>query len=357
MNKEKTYKILSAILIFQWAFYQFVAQYPSFIESYYSKGIYPIISNILHFTLGWIPFSFGDLLYFLLVVLLLLSLFKFIKNRKLDVIKTLYKSLAFLSVVYFIFNVGWGLNYYRNPINERLNFENTEYSKTELINFTKQLITKLNSVQKSITLNDSIVVENPMNRTIIQENAFKSYEVLGKINSDFTIKNKSVKKSLLSTPLTYAGFAGYLNPFTNEAQVNRLIPKNNYAATACHEIAHQIGIASENEANFVGFLAATHSDSKYFNYSGYLMALRYCLSDLYRNDKVAFEELKLTINKGILKDMQNSQNFWMSYQNRSEKYFKWFYDFFLKANKQKDGIRSYSKMVSLLINYYKTSAL
>ncbi len=51
------------------------------------------------------------------------------------------------------------------------------------------------------------------------------------------------------------GFAGYLNPITNEAQVNALIPKNNYPATICHEIAHQVGIASESEANFVGYLA------------------------------------------------------------------------------------------------------
>ena len=258
MNKEKTYKILSAILIFQWAFYQLIAQYPSFIETYYSNGIYPIISNLLHLALGWIPFSVGDLLYILLVVIVLTNLLKSIKNKKLSLMKTIFKTLGILSVVYFVFNIGWGLNYYRIPLNERLGFENTEYSKEELIDFTKQLITKLNTVQYSITLNDSIPVKNPMNRAEIQENAFKSYQVLGAINNKFTIKNKSVKKSILSTPLTYAGFAGYLNPFTNEAQVNKLIPKNNYASTTCHEISHQIGIASENEANFVGFLAATH---------------------------------------------------------------------------------------------------
>ena len=51
--------------------------------------------------------------------------------------------------------------------------------------------------------------------------------------------------------------------------------------------------------------------------------------------------------------MKQSQAFWESYQNKSEKYFKIFYDNFLKANKQKDGIEGYSKMVVLLINYHK----
>jgi len=43
----------------------------------------------------------------------------------------------------------------------------------------------------------------------------------------------------------------------------------------CHELAHQVGIASESEANFMGYLATTNSDNVYFNYSGYLMAVRF----------------------------------------------------------------------------------
>ena len=153
------------------------------------------------------------------------------------------------------------------------------------------------------------------------------------------------------------GFAGYLNPFTGEAQVDKLIPKNNFAATSCHEIAHQTGIGSESEANFVGYLAATNFDNQYFNYSGYLLALRHCLVDVYRYDEEKFNQLKPLINKGIIKDIKKSQEFWDSYQNWSEKYFEIFYDSFLKANQQKEGIKSYHKMVSLLINYHKSVPL
>ncbi|MEX1383744.1 DUF3810 domain-containing protein, partial [Lutibacter sp.] len=180
------------------------------------------------------------------------------------------------------------------------------------------------------------------------------YSQLEKIYPQFKYASPKVKHSLFSVPLTYMGFGGYLNPITNEAQVNSLIPKNNYAATVCHEAAHQIGIASESEANFVGYLASTNSNDPFFKYSGYLMAMRYCISEVYRKDPASFEALKPLINKGILKDMQQSQKFWESYQNWSEKYFKTFYDNYLKANKQADGIKGYSKMVVLLINYHKS---
>jgi hypothetical protein len=67
--------------------------------------------------------------------------------------------------------------------------------------------------------------------------------------------------------------------------------------------------------------------------------------------------LKAQVNKGILKDIQQSEDFWASYQNWSEQYFKSFYDSFLKANKQIDGMESYNKVVLLLVNYYKTKEL
>jgi hypothetical protein len=35
----------------------------------------------------------------------------------------------------------------------------------------------------------------------------------------------------------YMGFSGYLNPFTNEAQVNYLGPMYTFPATTCREMA------------------------------------------------------------------------------------------------------------------------
>jgi hypothetical protein len=65
--------------------------------------------------------------------------------------------------------------------------------------------------------------------------------------------NLSTKKSLISLPLTYMGFSGYLNPFTNEAQVNYLGPMYTFPTTTCHEMAHQLGFASETECNLLAF--------------------------------------------------------------------------------------------------------
>ncbi|SNR33123.1 Protein of unknown function [Lutibacter agarilyticus] len=357
MKVEKTTKILTILLVMQWAFVQIIAQYPSFVEKYYANGLYVYISNLLRFVLGWVPFSIGDFIYTFLIFYILKSIFIATKKRKINFKKTFFKTGAILSILFFFFHLNWGLNYFRTPLFERLNFNKTTYSNTELIEFTETLITKINTVHTLITQNDTLVVAIPFTKNEIKQIASNSYKELEKIHPEFNYKNTSIKSSLFSLPLTYMGFAGYISPLTNEAQVNYLIPKNNYPATSCHEIAHQLGIASEKEANFVGYLAATTSKNKYVNYSGYLMALRYCLFEIYRKQPEKFEALKQTLNKGILKDIQNSQKFWQSYQNWSEQFFKIFYDSYLKANKQQYGINGYNKVVLLLINYHSTKEI
>ncbi len=341
----------------QWAFVQLIAQFPNVIENYYSKGLYLSISKFLRTIFGWLPISIGDLLYVFLILLILKQIYKAIKNKKINLKDTFFKLGGIVSIIYFIFHLNWGLNYFRLPLHESLHVENTQYSADELFEFTKKLITKTNSIHLAITNNDTVIVANNLSKSEIKSMARTAYEQLELIYPQFTYEIPATKHSLFSLPLTYMGFAGYLNPITNEAQINSLIPKNSYPATMCHEIAHQTGIASESEANFVGYLAAINSKDSYFNYSGYTMALRYCLFELYLKQPEKFDVLRNELSKGIQRDLKESQDFWKSYQNWSEKYFKSFYDSFLKANKQKDGIKGYNKMVVLLVNYYKTQDL
>lgn len=355
MEQKKTIKILVVLLVMQWAFVQIIAQFPNFVERFYSNGLYYFLTNFYQLFVGWIPFSIGDILYTLVILYLIKNIIYIIKNKDFNFKKSIWKLGAVISIIFFIFHFNWGLNYYRVRVHEKLNFEIQPYSSQELAQFSENLIYKLNEIHFSITKNDTVLIENPFTKNEIMEKSYEVYDEFQQKFPQFSYKKITVKKSLFSVPLTYMGFAGYLNPFTNEAQVNYLIPKSAFSSTVCHELAHQIGIGPESEANFIGYLAAINSSDSYFQYGSYLNALRYCLNELNYTNPEKFEELKALLNIGILKDLQQNQEFWESYQNWSEKYFKIFYDNFLKANNQEDGLKSYSKMVVLLINYYKTT--
>ncbi|MEH6407470.1 MAG: DUF3810 family protein, partial [Leeuwenhoekiella sp.] len=166
---------------------------------------------------------------------------------------------------------------------------------------------------------------------------------------------KSVKNSLFRYPLSVMGFSGYLNPITNEAQINGLIPAHRWPLVTCHEQGHQLGFAKENEANFIGIMATTRNSDPYFKYSGYIFALRYCLNEIYLRNPQAAELLKNKLNIGILKNYAQSYEFWSSYANPLEPYLAVFYGNYLKANNQPLGMQSYNYVVALVVNYFKTT--
>ena len=330
--------------------------YPEFVEQYYSNGLYVFLSKIMRYVFGWLPFSVGDLLYTLASIYLIRWLIINRKRIRKDTLNWILDIGATLSIAYFTFHILWAFNYYRQPLYKSLNIE-PEYTTEQLVSFTEKLILKSNNIHTSLVTNDSLKVELPFTKREVFKKVKNGYKKLSDVYPHLEYHPQSIKKSLYSIPLTYMGFSGYLNPFTNEAQVDGLIPTYKFPTTSCHEVAHQLGYAAENEANFIGSLAAIHNDDIYFQYSGYTFALRYCLAELFRRDPEIYELIAPTLNRGIIENYKEVQSFWLIYKNPLEPLFEKTFDSFLKANNQSDGMKSYSYVVALLVNYYEGRTL
>ena len=344
-------KILSILLIVQILFVQVIAKYPKLVEQYYSNGIYKYISSFLRTIFGWLPFSIGDVLYFIAIILIIRGIIRFYKQKPKKWSALFFSITAKLSILYFIFHLFWGLNYYRQPLQESMRLKVPKYNIDDLSFLTEKLLIKTQEIHYKITKNDTLPVSTNLTKTTIFKNASDSYLPLSKEYPQFEYKHSKVKKSLFSLPLTLMGFAGYLNPFTNESQVNYKVPKYLLSGIATHEIAHQLGYASESEANFISFLASINSNDLRQSYTGYLTALRYCLNEIYRTDQELYQEFASRLPIGVKNNIQQSRDFWKTYNNPLEPLFQKFYDLFLKSHHQKSGIRSYGKMVGLLMAY------
>jgi hypothetical protein len=330
---------------------KFLGQFPEFIEIYYSNGLYPVLSTCLRFTFGWLPFSFGDIFYSVSILYIIRWFVINFKRSYKDTKNWFIDVFSAITVIYFSFHLFWAMNYYRQPLHENLNLK-AEYSTEELIKTTKILIEKSNNLHTSLTKNDSVMVIFPMTKNEVIKNTPVGYSILEKKYPHLNYHPVSLKKSLLSYPLTIMGFSGYLNPLTNEAQVNYCIPVYKFPTTCAHEIAHQLGYAAENEANFMGFLASVNNPDPYFKYSGYTFALRHCLGELLRRDPKLYEKLATTINPGIYKNYQEVSDFWISHKNITEPVFRETYNSYLKANNQSKGMESYSYVVALYVNFF-----
>lgn len=348
--------ILPAFLIVQIISLQLLSFFPEVVERIYSNGLYVWISVFMRVVLGKIPFSVGDICYLIVIYFVLKWFWNKRKSWRSQWKNNLLQMSSVLSIFYFFFHFFWGINYYRVPLFEKMAISK-DYSDADLLNFTAKLITKTNAIHHEITKNDSLKVEFPYSKKQVFNGNSKGFQSLATLYPYFDYSNPSVKKSIISLPLTYMGFGGYLNPFTNEAQVNYLGPMYNFPTTTCHEMAHQLGYASESEANFIGFLASIKNKDKFFQYSGYSFALRYCLHYWLVRDETVLKQLLTTIHPGILANYKESEQFWEEYETFIDTGFRFFYDRFLKINQQREGIESYSRFVDLMVNYYKDKAL
>lgn len=345
---KSTYKIFITLSIIpQWLFVQWAANNPLWIETHYSLYWYPKLYAFSQFFWSSIPISIGDLGYLALAIWIISKL------RYLRKIKTYLDLGVLCAFVYFIFHVQWGLNYHRVPLNNQLDLPNG-YTTEELITITEHYIQKTNELQKKITKNDTIAVSIPYSNKDVFRKSQQAIQLLYPKWVLVPYNRDNVKASLFSTGLSYMGYGGYLNPFTLEAQVNAKTPLFSRPTTSCHEIAHQLGYAAENEANFIGILACINSRDIYFQYTGNALGIRYLLRELFnRNPKIA-SKLSDKIAVGVKKNFNEIADFWKSYENPLEPYFKKTFDSYLKANHQKSGIESYNLVVDLIVNYHKT---
>ena len=321
---------------------------PQIVESYYSVKFYPYISKFLRSIFDNFTFSIGDILY---IFTLTIIVFKVFKNRKMKIKKVIIDGLGILSVLYFIFHLFWGLNYYRTPLTQKLNLK-TNYSTEYLIKTTKEIILLTNKVHFDITNDTEKLVSLKLNFEDLKKEINIGYKNISKKYPFLKYYPSNQKKSLFSTPLSYMGFSGYFNPFTNETQLNWHTPKNSQPITQAHEQAHQLGFAAENEANFIAFLATYENNNIFIKYSALTFALRHCLNDLFIKDLDSFNYLKSSVNYGVLKDFENRQKKWNYFKNPLEPLFKKIYSKFLNINNQKLGIKSYSYVVAHIVNYY-----
>ncbi len=349
--RNRTSLILAILLPLQIIAIKIVSRFPEFIETWYSMGLYPYISKVMRFSVGLLPFSLGDLLYTFLIISIIRWFTIRIKTRFRNYKIWTLDILATFSIIYACFHLFWGLNYYRLPLHRTLKIKNT-YTTEELVLLTSTLIKKSNHIHSELVDDDSLKVDYKFKKSFLLLNTIDGYKQLSKDYPKLTYEGYSLKRSLYSIPLTYMGFNGYLNPLTNEAQVNTQILRYKIPTTASHEIGHQLGFAKENEANFIACLATMNHKDPYFQYSGFTFALRYCLNELYVRDRIMADELIKTIHPGILANYKEVRDFWETHKNPIEPFFQVTYNGFLKANNQADGMKSYSYVVALLVNYF-----
>lgn len=333
-----------------------------FAEQIYALRIYKFLSQLVSLITGIIPISLAEIIIILLPAVIIALICRFIyrickdrKNWMVHLVKAAINVLATGSVLLFTFTMFGGLNYYRYPFSYYSNLEIKDSSLEELYRLTKELAIQANELRSRVlTEDENGVFKLAMSKYELAETANMAIKQLSDEYPVLIGNYGQPKPILLSALMSYTETTGIFIPFTMEANVNVDIPDYTIPFTMLHELAHQRGFMREDEANFIAYLAGVRSDSIELKYSSIMHALVTAGNALYRQNSEMYKDIKSIYSDGVVKDLRANNEYWAKFEDTvvstvSNK----LNDTYLKANAQSDGVKSYGRMLDLLLALYR----
>lgn len=333
-----------------------IALSPSLTETLYSQGFYPCFSRLLRGLLGWLPFSFGDLLYAAAGIFLLWKMVRWVQrwraghSKQALLERLLQQTITGLLAVYVVFQLFWGLNYNRQGIAAQLGLQVLPYALRDLDILAIHLQERLEETSAQLDTTRRVHFDNT---TYLTAAAKTAYDTALRHYPFLAYRTPSLKPSLYSGLGQYIGFTGYYNPFTAEAQIKTSIPNFLKPFVATHEIAHQLGYAKESEANFVAFLSSHRAASADVRYAVYFELFLYTLSDIRSRDTAQARKYREAAPPQVQRDLQTLAAYLERSRNPIEPYMAKFYDAYLRWNNQPKGRESYNEVVAWMVAYGK----
>ena len=166
------------------------------------------------------------------------------------------------------------------------------------------------------------------------------------------LRDVTPKRAFYSRLMSWFNYTGFYFPFTGEANINTDPPGALIPATIAHEMAHQRGIASEQEANFVSILACVESGSAAYAYSGWLFGFIHLGNALCRWDPASYWEIAAFLPEEVWADLRANDVYWAQFETKAAQVSNAVYDTMLRSYGQNLGVRSYGAVVDLPLAWY-----
>ena len=295
-------------------------------------------------------FGVSVLVYIIYEILMLIVKSGRVKRLYRFVIRLAATGLA----VYAGYSMLWGVYYYGDDFIAESGLESGEISIAELETVTVYFAEKLNEYSGLVSRD-----ENGLYIADRQEILAKSPEVYLGIEQKFPSlegPDISAKGLRFSRVLSYMDFTGFFFPFTAEANVNTDFPPGLFASTVAHELAHQRGVAKEQEANFVSVLSCLDYGDVDYCYSACMLAYTHLGNALHSADYSAWYMVYMGLEESVQRDFAANRAYWQQFETPVQTVSTGVYEGFLQSYDQSLGMKSYGACVDLLVNYYYAEA-
>lgn len=307
MKYWRGYLTAALLFVLTWALKEFAEAHTVLIDM-----VYPYVSRMLQtFLTDWsagVDFCIWQMGIIVLVLALLVSIVLMIIFRW-NVVQWFGWVLACISVVNLLNTGLYGLNNYSGPISDDIHLEMTEYTATELASAAIYYRDKANELSTQIS-RDSKGVPVFSDFNVLAKQAGEGFRNMTYVHFQpiFAGSTQPVKELGWTGLFSSRGITGMSVGLTGEAAVDPELPVVVLPYTMCREMAKRMCIAHAPDAEFAAILACIASDRPEFQYSGYLMAYRFCLDALSTANAaasqtvIAAQSRQLTYDLGVYED-------------------------------------------------------
>jgi len=341
------------------------------VEDLYARRVGFWIARAQSAASGFVPFSLAEFVLLGAVVYLVVpnvrDLARAIRRRRgvpAAGLTAAARVAAFAVLTVSLFYLCWGLNYARAPLAARLGWTPVQPADAaaaaratdEIARFAGELVDAANAAYRDVAHSDDL--GRPSARaagvegldTVFDASYARVQRTLG-LETALAAPRGPAKPLLASGLVSHLQISGVYFPWTGEANYNRLVPAVTLPHTIAHEKAHQRGIAREDEANFLGYLACVMSDDAYVRYSGYLFGQRQLIGELASRDRPAARALVARRLPGVQRDVDDLVAFWQRYEGEPARMSAAMNDRYLRAQGVRSGIASYAASRNLIVLY------
>lgn len=332
---------------------------------YLVRGNKPLMNGFIqYFSAPWkrffgavaqfVPFSLAELACTVLVVFLLYWIGKTVVQLctgKKVLAKRLVALCALVVWVYVGVCAFWGVHYYGDSFSDKSGLVAQPLSVQQL-----EATTRLFAQNASLASRN--VQRDEAGRFLGDQTAILAYgdACYAQIVQEYPFlegPTRTPKPAAYSYLMSLAGFTGYIFPYFGETVLNVHSPTVYLPVTVAHEMAHQRGVAAEQEANFVGISAAITCDNADYQYSGWLLGYAYLSDALYTVSPDAWQAAWDELDEGCKADIRWNNEYWRSMEGQPiNTLMQKTYSEFLQGYGQTLGLASYGACVDLLVARY-----